>query len=80
MSKKLTPWFPPSVKPARAGVYKTKEPNNMQWFNYFNGLQWYLGSHNPTDALHVGPFDLLNAEWFAGWRGLAEQPKGARRA
>lgn len=75
MAKKqpaLSPWFPASINPARKGVYEViysgdGNPEHRTW----DGAHW---TH--ADGVKCG-FNMR----LAGdvWRGLAQQPKGARR-
>jgi hypothetical protein len=70
---KLTPWFPASVKPVRAGVYQSKEPF-LTWYRYWDGEYWCSGGTTPIAAKrHANMrFDETPPE---PWRGLAEEPK-----
>ncbi len=70
---KLTDWFPGDVKPARPGVYETKEPDGTIWFNEFDGVDWFYGNHAcvPSKSRTVLPGELL-----ISWRGLAANPSG----
>lgn len=80
MSKKqpkLTPWFPPDVKPAHVGSYQTEDdPSVLGHFNH--GYQWW-------DGKAWGLFELTHhAAATSGhtrssfqdnyWRGLAVKP------
>ena len=43
---KKTPWFEPSVKPAREGVYQiryAKDPNRKIYWALWNGSSWCAG-------------------------------------
>lgn len=69
MSKRLTPWFPPSVKPARKGVYE------RDWafaFSYWNGMRWCVGCTTPDVAAGERERSLYQD---IQWRGLAKEPK-----
>lgn len=49
---KLSPEFPASIFPVRAGVYKCKwkypfAENLSIFYNYFDGKNWYLGFSSP---------------------------------
>ena len=70
---KRTPWYPASIKPARAGMYEVRSalcnlpyrcvaPHKMP----FNGKNW--------------PIFGAPAEPGFEWRGLAEDPQQAQEA
>lgn len=59
---KLTPWFPPSVKPVRVGKYSRKFPGR-NYRDYWDGEEWLT---------HMGGIPL--ADQGRPWRGLAEDP------
>jgi hypothetical protein len=65
---KLTPWFPPEVKPVRNGVYLTRgvQFKHQGVFRFWNGECWSFMDEFDEPA----PF--LTARL---WRGLAEPPK-----
>ena len=68
--QKLTPWFPPAVKPVRRGVYET-EFCGVPGFSRWTGEKWANQAGSPSRALeqHVA------GAWQAkGWRGLAGDP------
>jgi hypothetical protein len=81
MSKKLTPWFPDTVKPAREGVYEVEPMSaNNRAFAYWNGLRFgyrcwdYPDLPNPVqDAYDMRTADTVLPP-FSQWRGLAEKP------
>lgn len=63
MSKKLSPWFPVSVKPARVGVYEVKQLDTrprLMW----DGKKWQKKRWRVSN------------DWGDKWRGLAYDPKG----
>ena len=66
--QKLTPWFPPEVKPARPGWYQRdwgdKETNEIP--DYFDGKLWFTGYAEQN--MEFPSFCKLP------WRGLAEPP------
>lgn len=77
---KLTPWFPPEVKPARDGVYEVRINVVYEGDRY---ARWWRGKWRFTAATiadarreQAESFDCAS-RYFAGWRGLAEPPKGA---
>ena len=78
MSKqKLTPWFPPSVKPVWHGLYETEDSdlNGMRHYNLWDGERWYYGNSD----LDASGWDMeewpKNAKSLARWRGLAKEPQ-----
>lgn len=70
MSKKVTPWFPPSIKPVHIGAYKTN--NGRLGFSYWNGLAWGVQSSSPLTA-HIYK-TTRGATQDKQWRGLAVKP------
>lgn len=70
---KLTPWYPPSVKPMRPGVYQTTFFPYCVWlklYSRWSGTCWFWQCPNKRDAAtttKVGDQDKH-------WRGLAEEP------
>lgn len=69
MAKKLTPWFPVSVNPARPGFYDIRDTGTpLGWRRYWNGSEWLIDG--PT-ALSSSINNLYGIEW----RGLAQEPK-----
>jgi hypothetical protein len=69
---KLTPWFPPEIKPAYPGVYQVKQPRFV-WYRRWDGEYWFSGGHTPEDAASSKCAITMNAH---SWRGLAKPPKG----
>lgn len=67
--QKLTPWFPPEVKPARPGWYQRdwKDKDAIVAPDYFDGQNWFIGSGNGTRSTIPS---IVNRPW----RGLAEPP------
>jgi hypothetical protein len=61
---KLTPWFPPEVKPVRKGWYardfgwrpSVREPEPQYW----NGTAWFYGDMWPE---HGDKAEQQNREW-----------------
>ena len=79
---KFTPWFPPTTKPAHAGVYEVcfynARPRNF--YSRWDGKQWFSVDISPDYATLA----TKKSRWvygkdpryaFLGWRGLAKQPK-----
>lgn len=68
MSKKLTPWFPPEVKPVRVGVYRVAYGRYAMW----NGSKWGY-AHSTIEYASAYPF--YDCAWpDKQWRGLASKP------
>lgn len=73
MSKpKLTPWFPPSVNPAHAGVYEME--CDTPWFRQWDGFLWHCGD-DTVDLAASESKPAMNAGIAVRWRGLAQEPK-----
>lgn len=74
----LTPWYPPSVKPAREGMYVASAniPPNEDCFRYWDGELWRGCDFGSFDTASPGP-DGSPSDFqdTIQWRGLAEQPK-----
>ena len=73
--RKVTPWFPPEIKPVRNGIYKVKDsPRNQHWYRYWdcNNHKWGAAATSPEAASA-----LSKSYWFqeSEWRGLARKPK-----
>lgn len=75
----LTPWFPSSIKPARAGVYERKTPFGVTFYSLWNGHHWCLGGVTPTRA---AGYRCKSNDQHRPWRGLARDPmlEGSHRA
>ncbi len=79
MKAKLTPWFPPEIKPMRKGVYQVaywsqERPSYAKWFN---GI--WRGSYSGISAetLRLADADNRHQNYRQNleWRGLARKPK-----
>ena len=70
---KLTPWYPPEVKPVRKGVYEVCF-TALPWYRYWDGRFWWNGSFSPFDAFNRRAERFVNGECKDDWRGLAEEP------
>ena len=77
---KLTPWFPPGIKPVHIGVYPVKfrlYPGQREQigYAYWTGKMWT----NSSDSVK---FAYIYKDWTEGavqqksWRGFAQKPKG----
>ena len=73
---KMTPWFPPKIKPVRVGVYQIrfnfntyiKDPMYATW----NGKRWSNFSHR-EDGHWLNIYS--GAEQKKIWRGFTEEQK-----
>lgn len=76
MSKKLTPWFPGSVKPVHVGIYMLMDGLGERiGYQHWNGSWWSCWTPSIEDAA-IAKFTSAHAECQNyKWRGLAEQPK-----
>lgn len=68
---KLTPWYPPEVKPVRVGVYEsiTSAP---PWFRYWDGSHWHWGARTVEEAFKNREACTVVRE---AWRGLTREAK-----
>lgn len=75
MSKKLTPWFPADVKPARTGVYEVRfdDDDTDFGYSYWSGCTWSWKECTPKEA-RQSPLQI-GAVQDKKWRGLAKAPK-----
>ena len=75
----MTPWFPSSIKPAHAGVYPVRTPNNeANKYCYYDHLGWRLCAGSIYDAeqrKHYKTEPLLPSMELVGseWRGFTEK-------
>jgi hypothetical protein len=69
---KLTPWFPPEIKPAYPGVYEIQN-EFITWYRRWDGKRWFDGDYL-KEAAAVQKTPYLGKP--SPWRGLAEPPKG----
>lgn len=73
---KLTPWFPPQVKPVRIGYYEVKHFLDgvlHEGYAMWTGSYWsYLDK-----KIYYGPVQRWgrSVQQNKMWRGLAEEPK-----
>jgi hypothetical protein len=74
----LTPWFPPAVRPAHAGIYETRWPEpgwrpDHPQYQHWNGRVWSAWAYRPDIAeRNTGQ---VSARQDPEWRGLAKEPK-----
>lgn len=77
MSKKLTPWFPPEVKPVRKGVYPTEFDcinGPVAGYSFWFAPGWSGQRKTPKDAMDFT--HRADGIQHKRWRGLASDPKG----
>lgn len=74
MTKKLTPWFPGDVKPARKGVYERDFPNGSL-YSRWNGRHWIFGYYAVEHAATRVGKSLYQTK---RWRGLSSNPKAKK--
>lgn len=62
-----TDWFPGDVKPVHRGVYLTRDEDDVQWLNYWNGYQWGWGSrygaHDSWPRESAGCASFQHRKW-----------------
>lgn len=69
MSKKLTPWFPADVKPARKGYYERDCGfGDEDVADFWDGRSWWVVPVSAPSLRLAGSMSLP-------WRGLAEKQK-----
>jgi hypothetical protein len=71
MSKKMTPWFPPQIKPVRKGVYQAKLGDDGDiCYAAWNGKRWSW-----ADLSHRGRMlrSFLGSSQSKFWRGFTEE-------
>lgn len=79
MSKpKLTPWFPPEVRPVHVGVYRVigwseSEPTKGALYSYWNGKRFGYRTLPAQEAFRMRDTGT-DLEPQATWCGLAEKP------
>lgn len=81
MTEKMTPWFPASVKPVRAGVYEVETPNlRANKYAYFDKKGWRLcASHRGSAESEKEWPTYGNSSSMtlpkSKWRGFTEEQK-----
>ena len=63
---KLTPWYPPDIKPIRKGVYITKK-NNIIYFQHWTGRYWNTRMGTIDGA---GNVKLKSIHQDVYWKGI----------
>jgi len=82
-AEKVTPWFPPDVKPLsdkeHIGPYETEERMIGTWYRYWDGKRWGAGCNTIPGAIDLK--DISFACQYNRWRGLSRNPneRGAKR-
>jgi hypothetical protein len=72
---KMTPWFPPHIKPCRTGVYEVfhgyRLPHSLPCYARWNGLEWSNASYRThDDELH---YTIYGAYQNKYWRGFTKE-------
>jgi hypothetical protein len=69
---KMTPWFPPEIRPVHVGDYRS-------WpfgFRHFNGKLWSIEYHSDESKFIKDQVRTVVSRYQEiQWRGLAEEPK-----
>jgi hypothetical protein len=70
---KITPWYPPDIKPKRRGVYITmSKPNVVHdrgfWFQYWSGTYWKIRSDTVVGAYALKDFNSGHQNVY--WKGI----------
>jgi len=78
-NRKVTPWFPVSINPARMGVYQIRTNYGGVRYSVWDGVQWLCTTFNIERAVPVGykygrSNDMYCKGYTPEWRGLAVQP------
>jgi hypothetical protein len=75
---KLTPWFPPEIKPVRNGIYETRinncSCNTKGEISNWNGQRWSHQVGKMANKSYLTDFGNCAAQDKL-WRGLAKEPK-----
>jgi hypothetical protein len=72
---KMTPWFPPHIKPVHEGVYqitytKKQSAAHAAMYATWNGSEWSIGSYKLDDFYHKA-FNGANQHKY--WCGFTEE-------
>lgn len=73
-TKKLTPWFPPEVKPVREGVYIATVVREETFYRYWDGRLWLTGDNTVKGAYREAGEGIPTWHQSIHWRGLAKAP------
>lgn len=74
---KMTPWFPPYIKPVHVGEYNASIFGDPVIRRYWNGEYWSAGYNNSDPAAFkrgARKRRVPDSE-FIEWRGLAKKPE-----
>jgi len=81
MKPKVTPWFPPEIKPVHVGIYHrqlahTSRNGDLVVFAYWDGTHWLIPSADPGVASDPWRPRVIDQSYLFAlpWRGLAEKP------
>ena len=74
---KMTPWFPPHIKPVYAGEYNASLFCDPVSRRYWNGEYWSAVYNNsdPADFKRWARNCWVPDSEFIEWRGLAKNPE-----
>lgn len=78
---KLTPWFPPHIKPVRVGWYNASAYRKTHIIRYWNGQRWseFATLTGLGDTEQLTRAKRVNAcRGDIEWRGLASPPEEKR--
>lgn len=69
---KMTPWFPPEIRPVRVGEYQCDSSARRWW----DGESWSC-MYFPDEprAIKLAERQQVSCYQEIQWRGLAEEPK-----
>lgn len=72
MKTKLTPWYPPEIKPVREGVYEVKSVRRPDFtlFSYWTGQNWLCAAFSKIKASEAEHNSIYPKKT---WRGLTEK-------
>ncbi len=71
---KKTPWFAPTVKPARPGLYQREGMQSVLWARRDGGA-WFIASGIQSLAMDSTVLSIYKANKDGmRWRGLAKKP------
>ena len=69
---KMTPWFPPHIKPVHKGVYEVKfTPKGLHesyWYAAWNGKRWSRVARYEEMARFHSNFDASQNKYWRGFR------------
>jgi len=70
---KLTPWYPPGIKPVHEGPYlMEKWPGYpKEWYRAWRDGSWYTGAPTPKGAMSSNT--AMQMPTYRGWRGLTKR-------